>query len=135
MLRLSNIRVTHKIGALGAVGILGLLLVGVIHFVGSESQLRYQTIADHASDMKSAAKDLLVQLLELRRHEKDFLLRKNDQYVKSHAKSAAAANGAFDLLTQRLAAMGQQQLVSDIEAVRVGYDVYAKNFLKMVDLQ
>ena len=135
MLRSSNIRVTHKIGALGAAGILGLLLVGAIRFVGSESQLRYQTIADRASEMQSAGKDLLIQLLELRRHEKDFLLRKNDQYIKSHAKSAVAAVGAFDLLSQKLAAMEQKQLVSDVAALRAGYDVYAKNFLKMAELQ
>jgi len=43
MLHTSNIRMAYKIGSLGAVGIIGLLLVGAIYFVGSATQTRYQT--------------------------------------------------------------------------------------------
>src|SRR5205085_1956592 len=55
--------------------------------------------------------------------------------LRQEIERAIAAIGAFDLLTQRLAVMEQKQLVSDIKAVRVGYDVYATSFLKMVELQ
>lgn len=57
MLRLSNVRMSFKVGALGAVGILGLLLVGVIYFIGSESQLRYQTASDSASAAGTTTKN------------------------------------------------------------------------------
>jgi methyl-accepting chemotaxis protein len=135
MLRLSNVRMSFKIGALGAVGILGLILVGVIYFIGSESQSRYQTVSDAASAVGVTTKNLLIQLLELRRHEKDFLLRKDDQYAKSHAETAKAAVGTFDLLKQKLAAMEQNQLVSGVETVRAGFGAYGSNFLALVDLQ
>jgi methyl-accepting chemotaxis protein len=135
MLRLSNVRMSFRIGALGAVGILGLILVGVIYFIGSESQSRYQTVSDAASAVGATTKNLLIQLLELRRHEKDFLLRKDDQYAKSHAEAAKAAAGTFDLLKQKLAAMEQKELVSGVETLRAGFDVYGKSFLALVDLQ
>jgi methyl-accepting chemotaxis protein len=135
MPRLSNIRMSYKIAAMGAVGILGLLLVGAIYLIGSGSQSRYQRIADDASDMRSTAATIQLQLLQLRRHEKDLLLRKNDQYAKAHAETAKAAVMTFDFLTKQLADMGQNQLVSDVKALQAGYDVYAKSFLALVDLQ
>jgi methyl-accepting chemotaxis protein len=135
MFRLSNVRMSYKIGALGAVGILGLLLVGAIYFIGSESQSRYQKLSVDASAVETTTKDLLIQLLELRRHEKDFLLRKDDQFAKSHAETAKSAVETFDLLKQRLAAVDQNQLVSDAKAIQEGFDLYAKNFLALVDLE
>jgi hypothetical protein len=47
--RLSNVSVSYKIGALGAVGILGLVLIGVIFYIGSQSQSRYQEVANQAT--------------------------------------------------------------------------------------
>ena len=135
MLRLSNVRMSFKVGALGAVGILGLLLVGVIYFIGSESQLRYQTASDSASAAGTTTKNLLIQLLQLRRHEKDFLLRKDDQYAELHVEVAKAAVGTFGLLKQKLAAMEQNQLASGVETVLAGFDVYGKSFVALVDLQ
>ena len=135
MFRLSNVRMSFRIGALGAVGILGLFLVGVIYFIGSESQSRYQTVSDAASAVGATTKNLLIELLELRRHEKDFLLRRDDQYANLHAEAAKAAVGTFDLLKQKLAAMEQKELVSGVETVRAGFDVYGKSFLALVDLQ
>jgi methyl-accepting chemotaxis protein len=93
MLRLSNIRMSFKVGALGAVGILGLMLVGVIYFIGSESQLRYQTASDTASVAGTTTKNLLIQLLQLRRHEKDFLLRRDDQLQNCMLRSPAPRSG------------------------------------------
>jgi methyl-accepting chemotaxis protein len=117
------------------VGILGLLLVGAIYFIGSESQSRYQKLSVDASAVETTTKDLLIQLLELRRHEKDFLLRKDDQFAKSHAETAKSTVETFDLLKQRLAAIDQNQLVSDAKAIQEGFDVYAKSFSAVVDLQ
>jgi methyl-accepting chemotaxis protein len=135
MFRLSNVRMSFKIGALGAVGILGLILVGVIYFIGSESQSRYQTVSDAASAVGATTKNLLIQLLELRRNEKDFLLRKDDQYAKAHAETAKAAVETFDLLKQKLAAMEQNQLMSAVETVRAGFGAYGNSFSALVDLQ
>src|SRR5260221_12719102 len=135
MLRPSNVRVSYKIAALGAVGIFGLLLVGVIFFIGLESQSRYQKLADDATVVSTTTKNILVQLLQLRRHEKDFLLRKDDQYAKDHAETTAAAVALFDQLKLQLAAMDQSQLAVKIDAVRAGFGVYSPSFLASVDRQ
>ncbi len=120
MFRLSNIRVSYKIGALGAVSVLGFLLIGVIYFIGSGSQAHYQKLAEDAVGVRSTTKDLLVELLQLRRNEKDFLLRKDDKNSKTHADNAAVAVGLFDHLKLQLTAMDQSQLVAKIDSTTGG---------------
>jgi methyl-accepting chemotaxis protein len=134
MLRPSNVRVSYKIAALGAAGILGLLLVGIIFYFGSASQSRYQKLADDAMAVRSTTRVLLIELLQLRRNEKDFLLRKDDKYVKTHAENTAAAIGIFDQLKVQLTALDQNQLVGRIDTVQAGFGAYSKNLLALVDL-
>ena len=87
-----------------------------------------------AVGVRSTTKDLLVQLLQLRRNEKDFLLRKDDKNSKTHADNAAAAVGLFDHLKLQLTAMDQSQLVAKIDVYTGGLGVYSTDFLAMVDL-
>src|SRR5450756_417805 len=134
MFRLSNVRVSFKVGAIAAVSVLGLLLMGAIFLIGSESQSRHQSLANEATAISSTSRTLLIRLLQLRRHEKDFLLRKDDQYAKVHAETTMQTVGSFDLLKQRLAAMDQGQLVSKVDAAKAGFGIYSKSFLAMIDL-
>jgi methyl-accepting chemotaxis protein len=134
MFRLSNARVSYKVGAIAAVSVLGLLLMGAIFLIGSESQSRHQNLANEATAISSTSRTLLIRLLQLRRHEKDFLLRKDDQYAKVHAETTTPTVGSFDLLKQRLIAMDQGQLVSKVDAAKAGFGIYSKSFLAMVDL-
>ena len=135
MVRTSDFRVSYRIGSLGAAGILGLLIVGVIYFIGSDIQSRYQRISTAAAAVETTTKDLLIALLESRRHEKDFLLRKDEKYIGLHAAAKKAVNDTFNLLQQRLEAIGQARLLNDVKALQSGFDVYAENFQAMVELQ
>jgi methyl-accepting chemotaxis protein len=56
--------------------------------------------------LKQGSPDLEVAILTLRRHEKDFVLRERDQYVKDHAKALAEAQqlittAKFDSVTKQ----------------------------------
>jgi hypothetical protein len=75
MLWPSNIRVSAKTSGWGAIGILGLLFVGAIQFVGADSQSRYQAIADGAFDARATAKSLLIRALQLRHHKRDYAMQ------------------------------------------------------------
>jgi methyl-accepting chemotaxis protein len=134
MFRPSNVRVSYKVAALGAVGILGLLIIGAIFYVGTASQLRYQKLADDAVTVRATSRNLLIELLQLRRNEKDFLLRKDDKYAKTHAENTATAVGIFDQLKMQLAGLDQSQLVAKMETVKAGFGVYSKSFVAAVDL-
>jgi methyl-accepting chemotaxis protein len=134
-LRLSNIRLPYKIGSLGAVGVIGLVLVGAIYFIGSAAQSRYEGLASAASALETRTKNLQIQLLEARRSEKDFLLRKDDKYVKAHDGSEKAALQAFDDTAKALNTMGQLSLRESVDNLRRGFDAYSKNFSAMVELR
>src|SRR5260221_8155 len=124
MLRPSNVRVSYKIAALGAVGIFGLLLVGVIFFIGLESQSRYQKLADDATVVSTTTKNILVQLLQLRRHEKDFMLRGDLQYRDQFNK--AVTTFADAVAASAIAA-------SEKDDIGKKLSVYQREFVDFVD--
>jgi methyl-accepting chemotaxis protein len=134
-LRLSDIRLAYKVGSLGAVGVLGLLLVGSIYFIGSAWQSHYEKISSAASALEGTMKDLEIALLQSRRNEKDFLLRKDDKYVRAHETSSKTVIATFDIMSRALATMGEAELSSEVNTLHGGFDAYSKNFSEMVDLQ
>jgi methyl-accepting chemotaxis protein len=71
MMRL-HLRLTHKIMAIGLVGLLGLLAFGAIYQIGSRSQEASRAIAADARAISDLNKQLLIDLLEARRNEKNF---------------------------------------------------------------
>jgi len=77
-----RILLTHKIAAIGAIGLLGVALVGGIYFVKSRTQNSYMLAADQTHAISSLNDSLTIKLLESRRAEKDFLLRNDLKYVE-----------------------------------------------------
>jgi methyl-accepting chemotaxis protein len=82
---LSRLRIALQVSLIGIVGVLGLVAVGAIYFVGSANQQRTQAIADRQSALDDTLKALDIDMLQTRRHEKDFLLRREETYVARHA--------------------------------------------------
>src|SRR4051812_32015380 len=81
---------THRIAAIGAIGVLGVLLVGGIYPVGTSEQARHQRLAEHAEATFAQANSLYLQMLESRRSEKDFLLRNDMKYAERVGALGAA---------------------------------------------
>jgi methyl-accepting chemotaxis protein len=119
---------THKIGALSVVGILGLAIVGGLYLSGSGTQTRIQKNADELSALATLANKLSNQMLLARRAEKDFLLRREDRYVKAHHEIVAAIAASIDELMRRLTALNQTELVQKATAARADYETYVKHF-------
>jgi methyl-accepting chemotaxis protein len=67
-----SIRLTHKIMAIGVIGLAGLLAFGAIYQIGGWSQDASRTIADGARAVSDLNNQLSTQMLEARRAEKDF---------------------------------------------------------------
>ena len=76
-----RILLTHKIAAIGGVGLLGVALVGGIYFLETHTQSKYMLAADQTNAMSSLNDALAVTMLESRRAEKDFLLRNDLKYA------------------------------------------------------
>ena len=76
-----RILLTHKIAAIGGIGLLGVALVGGIYFLETHSQSKYMLAADQTNAMSSLNDVLAIKMLESRRAEKDFLLRNELKYA------------------------------------------------------
>ena len=128
-----RIRLGHKIFAIGAIGILGLVLVAAIYFVGAASTARYQNTADGAVTIRSQTRNIGLKLLQARRAEKDFLLRNKEEYVKHHAEIVKSIAADLDGLRQFAIAEGHGELAPKIASIHNGYGEYIKNFAALVE--
>src|SRR5215470_570923 len=97
----SRIRITHRIAAIGATGVLGVTIVGGIYLFGAAAQDRYRQVAEDAQTTFALADELYVKLLESRRAEKDFLLRSDMKYVERHNALDKSIRENINALRQR----------------------------------
>lgn len=80
---------------------------------------------DSLSKMKTAILDINIVALQLRRNEKDFLLRQDDKYRKSFEDNYIKITALIDQLDTRM----QQISVADLQA---SFEQYKRHFLALV---
>jgi methyl-accepting chemotaxis protein len=132
---MSFLRVTlrHKIAAIGLVGVVGIVLIGAIYWLGALSQARFQASAERAAATATINNDLYVALLEARRAEKDFQLRNDERYAGKQGDFAQAAAAKLAALKQQLSGGELAALLPRVEAIQSGFDVYARTFTTLAD--
>src|SRR5436190_7396211 len=96
-----RLRLTHKIAAIGALGVIGLAAVGGIYVHGNTVQEAYRLTATDARTILSLTNKLVVDLLESRRAEKDFLLRSDEKYAARHTALTKSIAADFEALQQQ----------------------------------
>lgn len=122
----------HKIFGLGGLGILGLLLVGVIYYLGTLTVEHHQKIADESGGSGALPNKVFVQLLDLRRAEKDFLLRNDQSYAKRHEELVQTVRGEFAPLRQQFTEQRQAELVAAVDSIADNFERYAAHFHALV---
>jgi methyl-accepting chemotaxis protein len=108
--------------------ILGIVAVGAIYATGNATERRIAAEQQQAVDLHDLSAELEIALLEARRSEKDFLLRKADDYAEKNAAAVKSAIGAVDQLQARGSTL-------DLQPVRDGIAAYAAAFSHVVELQ
>ena len=81
----TRVGISYQIGLLGLLGVAGLLLVGCFYYYGSIELATSNQRLERASFVLSLLDRIKIDLLEARRSEKDFLLRRNQGYAKKQA--------------------------------------------------
>src|SRR3954471_6394907 len=119
-----SIRLTHKIMAIGIVGLIGLLTFGAIYQVGSWSQDGSRSAANSARSIFDLNKQLSIEMLEARRNEKNFQQRRNESYAKSHAELVVAINRDFDRLEALTKAGDLGALLEKVKFAHAGFKKY-----------
>src|SRR4051812_10808118 len=105
-----HLRLSHKIMAIGAIGLTGVIAFGVIDQIGSRSQEASRAIADTARVEFELNQRLTIEMLEARRNEKNFQTRRDESYAKSNAPLFAKINTDFDKLQTSLRSGGPGEL-------------------------
>src|ERR1700753_2532362 len=123
-----HLRLTHKIMAIGAVGLLGLVAFGAIYQVGSWSQDGSRALAAGAREISDLNQQLRVDLLEAHRNEKDFQLRHAESYAKAHAELVVAIDREFDRLQTLTQSAAMNGLSDKVRAAHDGFKIYAADF-------
>src|SRR5690242_6091042 len=123
-----SVRLTHRIMAIGAVGLIGLVAVGAIYEVGSWSQESSRSTAEAARVISNLNSKVATDMLEARRAEKDFQLRRDQTYSRRHAELSAGIVRGLDALKGHARADGFAGIADKVEMVRTGYDSYAREF-------
>ena len=127
-----HLRLTHKIMAIGLVGLLGLLAFGAIYQVGSSSQEASRSVAANARVISNLNKQLLIDMLEARRNEKNFQQRRNETYAKAHAELVVTIDRDFDRLQSLIQSSGVSALSDKVKLAREGFKSYAGDFTALV---
>jgi methyl-accepting chemotaxis protein len=95
------------------------------------SQDASRTIADGARAISDLNNQLSTEMLETRRAEKDFQLRREQSYSKHHAELSAAIGRDLQQL-KSLARSGDFNDISDkVEIVEKGFAGYGKEFVAL----
>src|SRR3954447_25155330 len=100
---LGRVGISVQVSVIGVVALLGFVLTGVIYSIAAQQQSLVDAEMSAVNGRRLTMNQILVDLLQLRRHEKDFLLRHDEKYVAEHGKVVVALNGEISaLLDQKL---------------------------------
>ena len=109
-MRSFSLRFTHKITAIGVIGVIGVVLIGGIHLYGENAMAVYRDAADNARTIAELNRKIEVELLEGRRAEKDFLLRNDARKADSQIEIAKAVAVDIETLHGKIVAVGKPDL-------------------------
>ena len=93
-----SLRLTHKIMAIGIVGLIALLTFGAIYLFGSWSQDASRVVASEGRAFSDLTKQISIRMLEARRAEKDFQLRRDESYSNRHSEISAGIDRDLEKL-------------------------------------
>ncbi|WP_295846670.1 HAMP domain-containing methyl-accepting chemotaxis protein [Tardiphaga sp.] len=127
-----SFRLTHKIIAIGIVGLTGLMTFGAIYQIGSWSQDASRVAASEDRAISDLMKQISIKMLETRRAEKDFQLRRDESYSKRHSELTAGIDRDVEKLKSTARASGFNSILEKAETVQRSFASYVKNFAGLV---
>ena len=129
---LSRMSLKYQIGLIGAVGVIGSLAFLGIYSLQMWSQDRQQRMMDGAANFHDMVQDTANDLLQARRHEKDFLLRRQDTYADQEIKAVASAVDRLSAM-EKLPETASQR--DHLKTLGEGIKTYGDRFKQVVDTQ
>ncbi len=132
---LSRTRLSVQIFAIGLIAAISFAVILGEAVWSANRQAAFDERARTGSAIALDASGLGKSLLQLRRNEKDFLLRADMQHAESHAKNAQLAAAQIAALKELAERSGAPGLQEQIEAIQPMVDAYLKGFHDLVALR
>ena len=132
-MRILSLRLTHKITAIGVIGVVGVVLIGGIHLYGERAMGVSRDAAEKARTIFELNNNIAVELLEARRAEKDFLLRSDPARAQRQAEISRQVALDIEKLRGRIAALGKPELAQKIDAMNASLKTYQARFAAVVE--
>src|SRR5687767_3404289 len=120
-----RLRITHRIAAIGAMGVLGVLTIGGIYLVGAAQQGEFRTAAEREKTMATRTGGFYLNMLESRRSEKDFFLRSDLKYAVRVAELGRVIDAELGALAGQAT---DPELAKRFTTVRDGFKKYLTHF-------
>src|SRR3954469_10414328 len=130
-----SVRLTHKVMAIGLVGLTGLLAFAGIYQAGSWSQDGSRAVAKSAREISDLNKQISIEMLEARRNEKNFQQRRNESYAKAHAELVVKIDRDFGRLEDMTRAANLGTLTEKVKVTHEGFKKYAADFAGLVSAE
>jgi methyl-accepting chemotaxis protein len=127
-----SLRLTHKITAIGIVGVAGVILVGGMHMYGESQMASYSEAAEHVRAIFELNGKIEIELLEGRRAEKDFLLRNDPKKAEVQGEISKSVATDIGVLRGQVVAIGKADLARAIEAMNNSLKQYQAHFASVV---
>jgi methyl-accepting chemotaxis protein len=124
--------ISRRIGLLGLVGIAGVLAIGGVALTNSHRLEELQVRANAASATALLVAQIDAQLLDVRRAEKDFLLRSDEKYATRHSEISRAVGADLGKLSASLPPGEQGALRQKLDAIRAGFSAYERSVTELV---
>ncbi len=121
-------KISAKITIIAGVGLCGLIAIGCVYVAGAMLQSSQQRIADEIGTVAGLRQSALIERLEARRAEKDFLLRHDEKYIKLQGAHVDTALKHLDDVKRRLLAIGRNEMANQVDAIRAGVETYVRTF-------
>src|SRR5581483_1943617 len=125
---LSSLKISLQITMVGVIGIVGLLAVGGVYEWSVVRQRAAEAVMARAVANGDLDNDIQLGMLQARRHEKDFLLRRKVEYADMHAATMKTVGEKLAALSSSLADSENRELLTEIES---GIKAYGEQFAAM----
>ncbi|WP_186767384.1 methyl-accepting chemotaxis protein [Blastopirellula retiformator] len=131
---LGRVRIGYQLGGAFAFVLLAMGVgMAIYHASNRRTVANYDALLTGQIALQSLAEKTNVAMLECRRNEKDFLLRRDRKYLEKHAASCQKLLDDAKALDQLANAIGDQTAAADAQAITIAAAEYQSAFQSLTE--
>ncbi|MEP3525816.1 MAG: methyl-accepting chemotaxis protein [Hyphomicrobiales bacterium] len=128
---LSKLRIGMRINLMLFVTIAAVAFLSVVYFIGEQKTNRALSSQSQNTEVSHLVQKMEIGTLQMRRSEKDFLLRRDEKYIKKYNTAIQSVDSA---LSQIAKIATTESVENNVKRLRAGAELHNKQFHKVVQL-